>query len=121
MPTVLIVSNSLQDVENLCELLRQMKYLPIVLSDYTEIEILTKSFLPDILFLDTSSSDNDVLEIYLRVKKNLITHDIPIVLLGSQDNSIGQDWSKILGLKAYLFKPIDKDELSAVLQQIASR
>jgi PAS domain S-box-containing protein len=69
---------------------------------------------PDVIVLDLILPDVDGLDILRALKRNTITHDIPVVVRSIVPDD-GTAWD--LGVSAYLTKPVSRDDLLSSVEQ----
>lgn len=118
MQTALIASNDLNNLTHLSFYLEQMGYYATIVHRVNEIKEIINSAKPDLIFLDIVLSGGSGFEVCRQLKSNSNTKKIPVVLISAGDNIIGQAWGKMLGAEADILKPINKEQLAAVLKQL---
>ncbi|MDZ8187722.1 MAG: response regulator [Nostoc sp. ChiSLP02] len=118
MRTALIISSDLNNVEKLSHYLEENGYLAShFFNDDTIQEIINLSK-PNLIFIDIILQKRSGFEVCRKLKSNPKARKIPVVIISSGDNNIGQTWGTMLEAEAYLLKPIDKEQVAAVLQQL---
>jgi PleD family two-component response regulator len=111
--TILVVDDDPNIRELIVETLGEDKYLSIEARDGNEALSICEREKPDIIILDVMMPDLDGLEVCLRLRGEILTSHIPIILLTAK----GMLEDKIKGMETgaddYLTKPFDPLELEA--------
>jgi PleD family two-component response regulator len=111
--TILVVDDDPNIRELIVETLGEEKYQPIEARDGKEALSICEREKPDIIILDVMMPDLDGLEVCLRLRGEILTSHIPIILLTAK----GLLEDKIKGMETgaddYLTKPFDPLELEA--------
>ena len=78
-------------------------------------------FMPDIILTDAMMPNMGGIEMVKRLRQNIVTATIPIMLLTAQDDElIRREWVAA-GIDAYMAKPFDLDLLQIQLMQLLDR
>ena len=72
---------------------------------------------PDLILLDLGLPGGDGFVVMERLKVNMNLTGIPIVVVTARDPYPNRDRALLAGAKAFLQKPVDNDELLAVIRQ----
>lgn len=83
------------------------------------IEIIRNSP-PDIVVLDIILPKKNGLQVCRELKTNPKTRDVKVVLMSSKNQELDRLWGQRQGADAYVTKPIDPDELSAIVAAVAT-
>jgi DNA-binding response OmpR family regulator/two-component sensor histidine kinase len=79
------------------------------------------SFVPDIILTDAMMPNMGGIEMVKKLRQNIVTATIPIILLTAQDDElIRREWVAV-GIDAYMAKPFDLDLLQIQLLQLLDR
>lgn len=78
-------------------------------SDQAEAEITNIS--PDLILLDVVMPEKSGYEILRKVKRNIATKHIPVVLVTSKNEVSDINWGKKQGADDYLTKPFTEEQL----------
>ena len=79
------------------------------------------SFVPDIILTDAMMPNMGGIEMVKKLRQNIVTATIPIILLTAQnDELIRREWVAV-GIDAYMAKPFDLDLLQIQLLQLLDR
>jgi CheY-like chemotaxis protein/predicted XRE-type DNA-binding protein len=74
---------------------------------------------PQVILLDLNLPKIDGLEVLRRIKADLRTRSIPVVVLTSSKHDLNIAVCKRLGVEAYIAKPVDFQNFSAVTLQLS--
>jgi DNA-binding response OmpR family regulator len=72
---------------------------------------------PDLIILDLGLPGGDGFVVMDRFKKNPQLAVVPIIVISGRAGRVNQDRAIRAGVKAFLQKPVDNDELMAVVRQ----
>ena len=87
-------------------------------SDKAEAEISQNA--PDLILLDVVMPEKSGYEILRKVKRNVATKHIPVVLVSSKKEETDINWGKKQGADDYLAKPFTEIELLEKVTRFAS-
>jgi DNA-binding response OmpR family regulator len=73
---------------------------------------------PDLIILDLGLPAGDGFIVMERLKTNINLAPIPIIVVSARDQRENRDRALKAGAKAYLQKPVNDDELLAVIRQL---
>jgi DNA-binding response OmpR family regulator len=73
---------------------------------------------PDLIILDLGLPAGDGFMVMERLKKNTYLAAIPIIVVSARDHRENKDRALKAGARAFLQKPVNNDELLAVIQQL---
>ena len=73
---------------------------------------------PDLIILDLGLPAGDGFIVMERLKTNIHLAAIPIIVVSARDQRENRDRALKAGAKAYLQKPVNDDELLAVIRQL---
>ncbi len=76
---------------------------------------------PDLIFLDVMLPQKDGFEVLLELQHHEQTRRIPVIMLTAKAKSRAIAHSQKLGATGYLIKPVDSQELLAVIQCYVSQ
>lgn len=118
MNTVLVVEDGLTDMEIISIYLQQAGYSVIAATSSEDAHEKLNHNKPDIIFLDVILPGKSGFEICRELKNNPNTSEIPVVFCSTKNTDVDKMWGDMLGADAYISKPVDRDELTKVLQKI---
>lgn len=121
MNTVLVVEDSLIDMEILSRYLQQAGYSVISATSSEEAQIKLGGSKPDLIFLDVILPGKSGFEICRELKNNPDTSKIPVVFCSTKNSDVDKIWGNMLGAEAYLSKPIDQEELAVTLKRLTKQ
>jgi len=121
MSTVLVVEDSLTEMQVLTRCLQQGG-LDVLTANSGE-EALTKlnSQKPDIIILDVVLPGCSGFEVCRELKAAAETSSIPIVICSTKGGEMDKFWGMKQGADAYLAKPIDQEEFLRTVKQLIKR
>ena len=121
MSTVLVVEDSLTEMQILTRCLQQGG-LDVLTANSGE-EALTKlnSQKPDIIILDVVLPGCSGFEVCRELKAAAETSSIPIVICSTKGGEMDKFWGMKQGADAYLAKPIDQEEFLRTVKQLIKR
>lgn len=108
---VLIVDDNPQNAELLQAYLEPMNYDILIAADGLEALEKIETFVPDIILLDIMMPRMSGFEVCKRIKKNLKTADIPVVMVTALNELGDIERGVDCGADDFLSKPINKLEL----------
>ncbi len=118
MATVLIVEDSMTDLETATRYLQNAGFNVIVAKSGPEAEQKIAQTLPDVIILDIILPGQSGFELCREFKKNSATKKIPIILCSTKNSSVDQMWGRELGADAHLAKPVSQTELVSTVRQL---
>ena len=110
MTQVLIIYDSLVERMTLKAYLEKTGLQVLTASSASEAMCLLQSVSPQIIVLDIVMKDISGFQFCRKLKNNLATKLIPIVMCSSKSTEVDKVWADILGANAYLTKPVDRQE-----------
>jgi twitching motility two-component system response regulator PilH len=119
MGTILIVEDSLSEMELMSHYLRQSGYMVInavTAKDALRMVIEQK---PDVIITDVVMPGISGFELCRSLKKDPITEGIPVIICTSKNLEIDRLWGMKQGADAYLTKPFTKEQLIRAVQLVA--
>ena len=119
MGTILIVEDSLSEMELMSHYLRQGGYMVInavTAKDALRMVIEQK---PDVIITDVVMPGISGFELCRSLKKDPITEGIPVIICTSKNLEIDRLWGMKQGADAYLTKPFTKEQLIRAVQLVA--
>ncbi|NET02797.1 MAG: response regulator [Sphaerospermopsis sp. SIO1G2] len=121
MSTVLVVEDGLTDMEIISRYIQQAGYSVISATSSDEAQEKIVKNKPDIILLDVILPGKSGYEICRELQNNPNTSQIPVVFCSTKHTDVDKMWGNMLGAKAYLSKPVVKEELEAILQKLITK
>lgn len=111
MSKVLIVEDNPSQMELMVNYLRESGHAVIRLTNPKEALDKAIEHKPDVIITDVVMPGMSGFELCRRIKQNLSTAKIPIVICSSKDQEIDRLWGMRQGAHAYLTKPFSREQL----------
>jgi two-component system, chemotaxis family, response regulator PixH len=111
MNTVMIVEDSMTDMELLTLYLKKEGLSVVTARNGEEACARLKSYKPDLIVLDVILPGLSGFQLCRQFKSDSATKGIPIVICSTKNTEVDKQWGKMGGADAYLTKPIDRDKL----------
>ncbi len=116
--SVLIVDDSKTEQIFFSQLLTAEGYTTRAASDVQEAKKMIDEHRPDLILLDVVMPGHSGFHLTRTLSRNPEYASIPIVLCTSKDQETDRIWGLRQGAKAYLVKPVQKEELLSVIQSL---
>ncbi|NEO31337.1 MAG: response regulator [Symploca sp. SIO3C6] len=116
MSKVLVVEDTLSELELISTYLRQSGYTVIVATDGKEALNKAVEYQPDAIVTDLVMPGMSGLELCRRLRDNPETKKLPIVACTSKNKELDRLWAMKQGVKVYVTKPFTKDELISAVK-----
>ncbi len=121
MSTILVVEDGLTDMEIISRYLQQAGYSVVCATSSEEAQVKIDINKPDVILLDVILPGKSGYEICRELQNNPITSQIPVVFCSTKNSEVDKIWGNMLGAKAYLSKPVDREELEITLKQLINK
>ena len=118
MSTVLLVEDSLTDMEVMCLYLQQAGLSVVIAKSGEEAQIKLNSQKPNLIILDVVLPGQSGFELCREIKTDPETSQIPVVICSTKDTDVDKMWANMLGADAFLPKPVEQTELMRTLRQL---
>jgi two-component system, chemotaxis family, response regulator PixH len=118
MSVVLIVEDSMTDLQVTSSSLQQAGYTVITASDEQEAKQRLASQKPDLIVLDVVLPDRSGFEICRDLKDDAATQNIPVVMCSTKGSNMDKYWGMQQGADAYLAKPVDPAQLVQAVRKL---
>lgn len=106
MYSVLIVDDTVENLDILTEVLKDEYNIKVATNGNTALKVAEKT-LPDIILLDIMMPDMDGYEVCLKLKENPLTTKIPIIFITAKNQELDEIKGFALGAVDYITKPIN--------------
>lgn len=118
MGTVLVVDDSMTDLQIAKGSLQQAGFSVITASNEQEAKSRIVAQKPDLIVLDVVLPDRSGFELCRDLKAEMTTKKIPIVMCSTKGSNMDKYWGMQQGADIYLAKPIDAEELVRAVQKL---
>jgi len=118
MGTVLVIDDSMTDLQVAKGSLQQAGFSVITATSEQEAKARIASQKPDLIVLDVVLPDRSGFELCRDLKEEMTTKKIPIIMCSTKGSNMDKYWGIQQGADVYLAKPIDTDELVRTVQKL---
>lgn len=118
MGTVLVVEDSLTDMEIMTRHLQQLGLSVVSANSGEEAQAKLHSQKPNLIILDVILPGQSGFELCREIKTDPDTSQIPVVICSTKDTDVDKMWATMLGADAYLPKPVERTELLRTIRQL---
>ncbi|MDX2097421.1 MAG: response regulator [Leptolyngbyaceae cyanobacterium bins.59] len=120
MSTVLVVDDTVSELELVTTYLRQSGYTVISATDAQEALNKVTQFRPDIVVTDIVMPGMSGFELCRSLKKNPDTENLRIILCSSKNQELDRLWGLKQGADAYVTKPFTREQLVRAIRSVVS-
>ncbi|PSB02978.1 response regulator [Merismopedia glauca] len=120
MATVLVVEDTISEMELISGYLRDSGYTVISTTDAKEALVKAEQHKPDVVVSDVVMPGMSGLELCRSLKKNAGTQKLPVVICTSKNQELDRLWAMKQGADAYVTKPFTKEELVRAVRLVAN-
>lgn len=117
---VLIVDDSLTDIQRASGLLRKAGHTILVAKDGKEGVELAKKELPDLILMDVVMPNLNGFQATRQLGKDELTKDIPVIVVSGKDQETDKIWALRQGAKAYLIKEVEQRSLLETIERVVN-
>lgn len=119
MGTILIVEDTLSELELMSHYLRESGYNVINAIGAKEALNKVSEQKPDVIITDVVMPGMSGFELCRRIKTDPSTEKIPIVICSSKDQEIDRLWGMKQGADAYITKPFTREQILRAIKSVA--
>lgn len=116
--TILVVDDSRTQIAAYNKWLTEVGYTTIIAYDGRQGIHQAKEHYPDLIIMDIVMPDVNGYQATRFLKKQTDTQHIPIILISGEEQASGKLWAKKLGAQSFLVKPLKRDYLLGLIQQV---
>lgn len=117
MSTVLLVEDSITDMEIMSRYLQQLGFFVMSAKSSEEAYAKLQIQKPNLIILDVILPGQSGFELCREIKSDPDTSQIPVVICSTKDTDVDKLWGSMLGADAYLPKPVQRNELVQTIKQ----
>ena len=118
MSQILIVEDSKLEADKLKKCLEGQGFSILVVTSGEEAEIRLKTFKPNLIVLDVILPGESGFELCRKLKAEVATKNIPVVIYSTKDKEIDRTWGDMSGADAYLSKTVDEPMLIQTVNRL---
>ncbi|WP_310421835.1 response regulator [Chamaesiphon sp. VAR_48_metabat_135_sub] len=120
MSQILIVEDSKLEADKLRKCLENQGFSITIVTSGEEAEIRLKTFKPSLIVLDVILPGESGFELCRKLKTEVSTQNIPIVIYSTKNKQIDRTWGDMSGADAYLSKTVDETTLLETVNRLMS-
>ncbi len=121
MPKVLIVDDTVSELEVLSRILQKANIETIQATNGEDAIAMILSEPPDLVVLDVIMPGMNGFEVIRELRANQKTKNLPVIFCSQKNTQIDLSWGLDMGADAYLSKPIDPQQFINTIQRFLSR
>ena len=118
MGTILVVEDTLSEMELMNHYLRESGYSVINAVSAKEAFTLAIEKKPDVILTDIVMPGMSGFELCRNLKKHPATENVPIVICTSKNQEIDRLWGMKQGADAYITKPFTREQLIRAIKSV---
>jgi two-component system, chemotaxis family, response regulator PixH len=118
MQTILVVDDTLSELELMTRYLREGGFTVIVATDAKDAMAKAISNKPDAIVTDVVMPGMSGFELCRNLKKNEVTQKVPVVVCTSKNQELDRLWGLKQGADVYITKPFTQDDLLRAVKSV---
>lgn len=118
MGTILVVEDTLSEMELMSHYLRESGYSVISAVSAKEAFSLAVERKPDVILTDIVMPGMSGFELCRNLKKHPVTEQVPIIICTSKNQEIDRLWGMKQGADAYITKPFTREQLIRAIKSV---
>jgi twitching motility two-component system response regulator PilH len=119
MATILIVEDSMTEMELMSRYLNESGYNVIKASNAKEALEKAVELKPDVIVTDVVMPEMSGFELCRHLKKHPVTEKVPIIICSNKNQEIDRLWGMKQGADAYITKPYTREQLLRAIKSVA--
>lgn len=120
MSTVLVVEDTLSELELISSYLRESGYAVILATDAKEALNKALEQKPDAIVTDVVMPGMSGFELCRKLKNNPATEQVPIIICSSKGQEIDRFWGMKQGADVYVTKPFTREQLVRAVKSVVA-
>jgi two-component system, chemotaxis family, response regulator PixH len=118
MHTILVVDDTLSELELMTRYLREGGFTVIVATDAKDAMAKAVDHKPDAIVTDVVMPGMSGFELCRNLKKNEATQKVPVVVCTSKNQELDRLWGLKQGADVYITKPFTQDDLLRAVKSV---
>lgn len=118
MTTILVVDDSPSEMMRFKEILSKHNYTVLEATNGEDGCQMAIDKMPDVILMDIVMPEMNGFQATRKITREPKTKHIPVVIVSTKNQETDRVWGKRQGAKEYLTKPIDENELIAVIRSV---
>lgn len=120
MSTLLVVEDTLSELELISTYLRESGYTVILATDAKEALNKALKHKPDAVVTDVVMPGMSGFELCRKLKNDPATEQLPIIICSSKDQEIDRFWGMKQGADVYVTKPFTREQLVRAVKSVVA-
>lgn len=118
MQTILVVDDTLSELELMTRYLREGGFTVIVATDAKDAMAKAVDYKPDAIVTDVVMPGMSGFELCRNLKKNEATQKVPVVVCTSKNQELDRLWGLKQGADVYITKPFTQEDLLRAVKSV---
>jgi twitching motility two-component system response regulator PilH len=118
MHTILVVDDTLSELELMTRYLKEGGFAVIVATDAKDAMAKAVDYKPDAIVTDVVMPGMSGFELCRNLKKNEATQKMPVVVCTSKNQELDRLWGLKQGADVYITKPFTQDDLLRAVKSV---
>jgi two-component system, chemotaxis family, response regulator PixH len=118
MHTILVVDDTLSELELMTRYLREGGFTVIVATDAKDAMTKAVNLKPNAIVTDVVMPGMSGFELCRNLKKNEVTQKMPVVVCTSKNQELDRLWGMKQGADVYITKPFTQDDLLRAVKSV---
>jgi len=115
---VLVVDDSPTETFQFKEMLEGLGHEVITAENGRDGVAMAQQEQPDVVLMDIVMPDMNGFQATRQISRGANTQHIPVIIVSSKDQETDKVWGERQGAKGYITKPVDTNELVAVIKSL---
>ena len=117
---ILIVDDSPTETFQFKQMLEEHGYEVIIAQNGRDGVAMAISEQPNVILMDIVMPDINGFQATRQIVRDQMTSHIPVIIVSSKNQETDKVWGERQGAQGYLTKPVDSEELVAVIQRVSA-
>ena len=118
MAKILIVDDSPTELHVLSQMVEAQGHKALTAVDGEQGISIAREEIPDLILMDVVMPGMNGFQATRKLSRDLMTKDIPIIIVTTKDQETDREWGMRQGARAYMIKPVAAKALMETLQSV---